>query len=375
MRYAAVGLSLLVNALVGARLTAQVYPDVHSAVIYETYDFDEGLEFGRLSEITIPVGIGVPLGRWGSLALSSAWVNVELKSADGGAIQRLKGIVDTDVRFSVNVLPGRLMLLAGGVIPTGIQTVDGTDLGILAAIASDVIGLATNDLGAGGSAGFGFAGAVPVGKLALGISSTVNTNFAYQPVSDTTARLRPGNVLKVRAGLEGPLARRSYFRLAGVVSVSSKDQIDSSPVNSAGNRLTGYLSFNQGMGSTTLILYAFDVYRTDPHIQSTALGTAALPPGNLFGAGLRWDILVGRMWTLTPRTEFRNSQLAPFETPDAPLELAGRSLRAGVDVTSRATPWLTIALQADGLTGFIVEEGQRVGMTGFRVAVHGEFTP
>jgi hypothetical protein len=373
MRYA-VGLSLLI-ALFGARADAQGSAGVHTAGIYESYSFDEGSALDRLTEVTIPLGVGIPLGRWGSLALSSAWVNVELEVAGDAASETLRGIVDTDVRLSVNVLPGRLMLLAGGVIPTGIETVDASDLGILAAIASDVIGLATNELGAGGSAGFGFAGAVPVGQLALGISSTVNTNFAYQPVSDTTARLRPGNELRVRAGLEGPLARRSYLRLAGVVSVSSKDQVDGSPVNSVGNRLTGYLSFNQGIASTTLILYAFDVYRTDPHIESTALGTAALPPGNLFGAGLRWDVLLGRTWTLTPRAEFRNSERAPFDAPDAPLELAGRSLRAGIDVRRSIGRSLTVVLQADGLTGFIVEQGSRVGMKGFRVALHGEFRP
>jgi len=368
-------LLLLLIALLVARSNAQGPAGIHTAAFYESYSFDEGFAFDRLTEVTIPLGVGIPLGRWGSVALSSAWVDVELDAVGDGADEVLRGIVDTDVRLSVNVLPGRLMLLAGGVIPTGIQTVDASDLGILGAIASDVIGLATNELGTGGSAGFGFAGAVPVGQLALGISSTVNTNFSYRPVSDTTAKLRPGNELRVRAGLEGPLARRSYVRLAGVVSLTTKDQVDGSAINSAGNRFTGYLSFNQGIASTNLVLYAFDVYRTDPHIASTALGTAALPPGNLLGAGLRWDVLLGRMWTLTPRAEFRNSQLAPLEAPDDPLQLAGRSLRAGIDVASRIDRLLTVVVQAEGLMGFIVEEGSRVGMTGFRVALHGELRP
>jgi len=371
----AAALSFLLIALAGMRSNAQQSAEVHTAGFYESYSFDEGLGFDRLTEATIPLGIGIPIGRWGSVALSSAWVNVELEAAGDGSSETIRGLIDTDVRLSVNVLPGRLVLLAGGIVPTGIQTVDAGELGILGAIASDVIGLATNELGTGGSAGLGFAGAVPVGQFALGISSTVNTSFAYQPVSDTSARLRPGDELRVRAGLEGPLARRSYLRLAGVATVSAKDQVDGSPVNTAGNRLTGYLSFNQGIAATTLIVYAFDVYRTDPHIESTALGTAALPPGNLFGAGLRWDVLLGRMWTLTPTAEFRNSQLAPFDEPDGPLELAGRSLRAGIDLATRISRSLRVVVQAEGLTGFIVEQGNRVDMTGFRVALHGEFRP
>jgi hypothetical protein len=75
-------------------------------------------------------------------------------------------------------------------------------------------------------------------------------------------------------------------------------------------------------------------------------------------------VLLGRTWTLTPRAEFRNW-----------LELAGRSLRAGIDVRRSIGRSLTVVLQADGLTGFIVEQGSRVGMKGFRVALHGEFRP
>jgi hypothetical protein len=154
--------------------------------------------------------------------------------------------------------------------------------------------------------------------------------------------------------------------------VKGKDQVDGSAVNTVGNRFTGYLSVNQAIGSTSLIFYGFDVYRADPQLEATAVGSAYLPPGNLLAAGLRWDVPVASVWYLAPRAEFRNSQLTPLDNPDAPLELAGRSLRAGADVGRHFGRVFSLALQGDGITGFVVQEGTRIGFSGFRFALHGQ---
>jgi hypothetical protein len=95
----------------------------------------------------------------------------------------------------------------------------------------------------------------------------------------------------------------------------------------------------------------------------------------LLAAGLRWDIPVGGVWSLAPRAEFRNSHLAPIEDPDGTMQLAGRSLRAGADFGRRFGRSFSLALQADGITGFVVQEGDRVGLSGFRIALHGQFVP
>jgi len=377
MKSPVAGLTLLTLSLFCGGLEAQkLINDVHAAVFAERYSFEEGLAFSRLSQFTAPIGIDLPLSRWGALAVSTAYVYTKVESAVAGLPdEELKGLADTDLRLSINMLPGRLMLLLGGVIPTGIETVAPRELSLLGAITSDIIGVTTNELGTGGKAALGVVGAFPVGKFALGLGVTADNSFAYQPVSDTTARLKPGNQLKIRAGFEGPLARRTYLRFAGLVAVRGSDEVDGSAVNTVGNRLTGYLSLNQAIGSTSLIFYGFDIYRADPHLEPTALGSAYLPPGNLWAVGLRWDIPVATVWSLTPRAEFRNSHLAPLDNPDAPLQLAGRSLRAGADFGRRLGRSFSLALQADGITGFVVQEGTRIGLSGFRVALHGQFVP
>jgi len=377
MKSPVAGLTLLTLSLFCGRLEAQKFiNDVDAAAFGERYSFEEGLSFNRLSQFTAPIGIDIPISRWGALAISTSYVYTKIESAVTGLPdEELKGLSDTDVRLSINMLPGRLMLLLGGVIPTGIETVDPRDLSLLGAITSDIIGVTTNELGTGGKAAVGLVGAFPVGKYALGLGVTVDNSFAYQPVSDTAAQLRPGNQLQVRAGFEGPLARRTYLRFAGLAAVRGSDEVDGSAVNTVGNRFTGYLSVNQAIGSTSLILYGFDIYRADPHLEATALGSAYLPPGNLVAAGLRWDVPVATVWSLAPRAEFRNSHLAPLDNPDAPLQLAGRSLRGGADFGRRFGRSFSLTLQADGITGFVVQEGARIGLSGFRVALHGQFVP
>jgi hypothetical protein len=375
MRLAAAGVVALSLALCNAGAEAQQQIGVHTAGFVESYKFDEGLEFKRLTQFTVPLGFDLRLGRWGNLAVSSRWVYTQLESRTSpDQDEKITGLTDTDFRLSFNLIPSRLMLVAGGVVPTGVETVDPRELTVLGAISSDIIGLISNEMGTGGRVAMGFVGAFPVGKYALGLGATVDNSFSYQPVSDTTAQLKPGNQVRVRAGFEGPLGPRSYLRFAGVYSWKSKDKINNDPVNSIGNRITGYLSVNQGVGSSALIFYGFDVYRADPQLEPTAVGSAVLPAGNLLAVGFRCEIPFARVWSVTPRAEFRNSHLVPFEDPDGPMKLAGRSLRGGVDLGRRFSRRLSFVLQGDGLTGFVVQEGSRVDVVGFRVGLHGQLS-
>jgi hypothetical protein len=373
MNRSATLLVLAILLLSNGRMDAQHIVDIHAAGFGESYTFAEGFDFKKLEQITVPLGVDFRLGRWGELAVSSSWQYTRLHPASSSEpVQVLKGITDTDFRLGLNLVPSRLTLLIGGVIPTGIETVDPRELSVLGAIASDIIGVVTNNTGTGGRVGMGFVGAFPVGRYALGLGATIDNSFEYQPVSDNAAMLKPGNQLRVRLGFEGPLGRRAYLRFAGVYALRTKDKVDGDPVNSIGNRLTGYLSFNQGIASGTLTVYGFDVYRADPQLEPTAVGSAILPAGNLLAFGFRWDIPLARVWSVTPRAEFRNSHLAPSEEPDAPLQLAGRSLRGGLDFTRRFGRSFSLVAQGDGLTGFAVQQGARVDLSGFRVALHAE---
>jgi len=374
-RYLAVLASVLAVAVVSPAV-AQGPITARSAVMFESYKFDPGLVFNKVVELTVPIGLGARLGNFGSVALSSGYAKVDLTSADPSQLpsQTISGLLDTEARLSINLVPGKLLLLMSGAVPTGTKTVQQEQLAILGALSSDVIGFSAANLGTGGNVGGGFAGAIPVGRFAVGFGATYRLPLTYQPVIGQTRDLKPGAEIRVRGGLEGALARRTYLRMAGIYARTSKDQVNAATVNGIGNRIIGYISLNQTVGSTTLTLYGFDVFRGSPQIEATATGAALLPRGNLLAGGFRADVGVGRTVTLSPRVEYRTSSAAPDPLASA-LEFLGRSFRAGVDARFALSRSVAAVIQAGGAFGTFARGPTDVPFNGYRGGVHLEITP
>jgi hypothetical protein len=369
-----VSVLLLLPAVVQAQ--GQVSASVHTAFFAESYKFQQGFPYERLTEFTVPVGLSFRFGSRTQLAISTGWANVDLK-AQGGALQdqTLSGVIDTETRLTVNVIPSRLSFIAGGVIPTGMKTVGESEVVALGAIASDIIGLTTNELGNGGSVGMGFVGALPVGRYALGHGATARTAFSYQPVSGDAGELKPGNEARFRLGFEGPVGPRSYLRLASIYALRQKDDFGGQTQDGVGDRIVGYLSINQGIGSSSFTLYGFDVYRSGPRLEPSLVGSQALPKGNLVAAGFRWEFPVGRQAAFAPRAELRHSDQALLDDPGGSVKKAGRSLRGGADFRLQSSNRFSLVLQADGITGFTVLQGTQYDLNGVRVSLHGEWRP
>lgn len=355
-----------------------------AAVFFERYTFDSGLTLGgmarldAISEITIPVGITVPLGRFVELALSSGFARVTLERS-GAEDQTLSGGLDTEARLSWQAVPGNLVIFVTGAIPTGVETVTQDELGALSLLASDIIGFSATTLGTGGNVGGGFAGAIPVGRWALGIGGNFREPLSYTPVSEQGGKLRPGRELRLRTGLEGPVGQRSYVRIAGIFAFRAKDELADSTTNGVGNRVMGYVSLDQGVGNATLTVYVFDVFRANPRLEETAVGTGILPRSNLLAGGARLTVPVAPRTTFAPRMEFRNSWAAADGT-GSDLRSAGRSLRVGGDLRQELHDRLALVLQAGGVFGFVKQLGDqqlggKIDLSGFRAALHFEVTP
>lgn len=364
----------------GALLTApgvqgQSGSSIRTSALFERYTFGSGLSFNAVSQFTVPVGVTIDLGRVGTVALSSGYTRVELTSADPGQLsnQILSGAIDTELRWTYPLLQGRLLILATGAIPTGIKRVRNEELAILGALSSDVIGFSAPAIGSGGNVGGGMIGAVPVGRMALGVGVTYRQPLRYRPLQNDPSRLQPGNEVRVRAGLEGPLGRRTYFRLAGVFARRAKDEIGGQTRNGVGNRYIGYLAINQGIGAATVTGYVFDVFRADPQIQPSAVGAAFLPRGNLLAVGGQGDIKLGGV-SLTPRVEFRVSDQAP-DTTTTSLQRLGSSARFELGIRRRFTRHFALVVQGSGLTGQVRQAGRDVDVTGFRGEFHLEVVP
>ncbi len=367
---------VLAAVVAPAPVNAQGNTYFRTAVLFESYNFDPGLGFGRIRQLTIPVGISVPIGRRTSLALSGGYSVVEL-TADGatGASDAIYGPLDTEVRLSFDVIPGRLIVLLNGSAPTG-TTVPASELSVLGAISSEIIGFTAPTLGAGGDIGGGFVAAVPIGQWAFGFGATFNKPMEYAPIENPAVptRLRPGAEFRIRTGVEGPLARRTYVRVAGIFAKRERDQLNDVTRNGVGNRIIGYVAVNQGLGNANLTVYGFDVFRSDPQIEPTPTGAAILPRGNLFATGLRIDVPLGTSTTITPNAEIRISSQATSIT-NTSLSKAGQSIRYGAKVRQQLSPTFALVLDGSLLTGYVRRNAADIDINGFRTGFHLEVRP
>lgn len=366
---------LVAAVVVGIPLDAQQVR-VQTSYFAEAYNFDPGLSFKRVEQYTWPVGISASFGRYADLAISTGYVVIHLESAVPNQLsdQRLAGALDTEIRLSYNVIPGQLVIFGTGKIPTGIQTVEQQELSILGAIASDLISFTATTLGSGGVVGGGFAGAMPVGSFALGVSGTFTNPLSYTPVVGDADALKPGAEVRLRAGLEGSLGRRTYLRTAVIWSSRRQDAVGAQTQNGIGNRIIGYASVSHGLGPGQAVVYGFDVFRATPTLEPGLAGAAVLPRGNLIAVGGRYDWPVMGGVSLAPRVEFRLSAAARSAS-DPRLRLLGQSVRFGVDVRKQLGRQFTVAVQGDGVTGFVVQSGEHIGFDGFRVSLQGEWRP
>ena len=333
---------------------AQVRTAARAQFVYESYTFDPGLPYAKVTEFAVPVGIDLSIGRRIDVTLSSGYVSLSL--SPDSAYPQVSGMIDTEARIGINIVPGRLIAVITGAVPTGTK-VDSASATVLAPIASDVIGFAIPTLGAGGSLGGGFVGAVPLGRFALGLGATYSYPFSYQPFQDATTELVPGSELRARLGVEGPLARTTYMRFAGVFAVRAQDEYGGQVQPGIGQRYIGYAEIVQGVGRTQLTLYGFDVYRGQPTLEGTALGPAVLPKGNLIAAGFRHAIPLTRSFSVAPRAEWRMSTTVADTTAGSQLTKAGSSIRFGLDARQTFSPGVTLALFGSGLFGDIRPTG------------------
>lgn len=360
--------------LLAPGLSAQAGVDVNTAFLFESYSFDSGLSYSKVSELTLPIILSAPLGSRSALTVSSGFTQVTVGAAEEAnqEDQSISGLIDTEARLVVEVIPDRFSLLLTAVAPTGMEALDVGEEVVLTALSSQVMGLSTTSLGAGGRAGAGFAGALPVGEMALGLAGSYTHSLAYNPVVGQSGEWKPGGEMRFRAGIEGTVGNQSYLRVAAIFATRKSDQIDGEERGGLGNQFHTYFSLNHGFESAVLNVYALNSYRSAPQIESTAVGAVRMPKGNLFALGARVEIPVARETRLVPRVEFRRLAEAPrMGGGEGSLESAGSTFRIGADLKQPLNPNVAIVAEAGGLFGNVGDgEGGTVGVNGFRAGVH-----
>jgi len=348
---------------------------VSTAVVRDFYSFNPGLGFEDIAELSIPVVAQLGLTGRTDLLLSTGYASLSSSGVDGNEDLSVSGILDTEARLSYGLIPGRLSLLVSGVLPSGTQSVESDQVPLLALISNEALDLSTVRFGSGGGVGVGFAGAYPLGTLALGVAATFREEFAFTPVTDSPGELNPGLEARIRVGLEGPVGSLGYLRLAGVLSRRAEDQIDGAGQGASGSLWTGYASLERAFTSSSLVLYLYESFRTGPRIEGTAFGPTVLPRSNVFAIGGRWAFPLRTTDLITARFEYRSTRAAPQVNVEE-LQALGNAFRAGFEYRLPIRRHIAAVAQAEGLIG---ESGDLsgadlTGLTGYRLGLHLEWT-
>ncbi|HEV2672371.1 MAG TPA: hypothetical protein VGU74_14860 [Gemmatimonadales bacterium] len=334
-----------------------------TGVYFESYTFGSGLAFRRVSELTVPVAVSQRVGNRFVIDVATAYASASAQQAGGPDIEH-SGLVDTDVRATMNVVPGRLLFTVVATLPTGATTVPDTTIPLFGATATDLLAFTTPNFGTGGGVSSGFASAFRMGaNWAVGAAASYRYGASYVPVTGGS-RLIPGGEIRARAGIEGPFGGDKYFRGALVYTTTAENDIGGGEQSAIGDRVLAYGAASLPVGNGQLSIYGWDMRRLRARNENVP-ATIAVPRGNVLALGARLDKPLSPNVTLVPLVEFRHELTGPADK----MELLGYLLRGGADLRYRLSDRATGVIHAQLAIGTLQDEGIRVSVVGPRVGM------
>lgn len=360
----------VVAACTPGMLAAQALTVARTGVSFESYSFGTGLPFRRISEFTIPVSVTQRVGDRFAFDISTAFASASVTEPGGGAIDH-SGLIDTDLRATIGVIPGRLVFNLVGTIPTGATAVPDTTIPLFGATATDLFGFTTPSFGSGGGVSAGFASAFKLGtNWAIGTGAGYRYGMSYTPVKGGT-EMSPGGEVRARLGVEGPFGGggRTYFRGALVYTTTGANDLGAGSQSTIGDRVLVYATVNMPVGNSKLSLYGWAMRRLRARDVGTP-GTVSVPRGNVLAIGARLDRPAGPKATLSPLLEFRHE----LTSSGTQMRLLGYLLRAGTDLRYQLSGHATGVVQAQLAFGKLQDEGTSVSIFGPRLGAFIEWT-
>jgi hypothetical protein len=323
----AVSLVLVALAALPAGLAAQQgRPSSLIGAEFRTVSFDSGLGVKRLTEFAVPLGISLPLGRRVLVDAGTYVVHAE-RTDETNASSTISGLSDVVVRGAFQLKPDVAVFTVALNLPTGHATLDGTEVLVAGAMATDLISFPVQNFGSGVSLTTGLALAAPVGSWALGVAGSYRYNGSYTPFSDTSLSLRPGGEVRIRVGADR-IVGQGRFSFGLTYSTFSSDEFGNRSL-SPGGRIIPQIAWTIPMGNNSLALYAWDIYRNVNENAANATGVKQ----NTVAAGAIFSVRTGRN-VLRPQLEYRQAWKGPGGmTADGKLVTLG--LRYSIAASNR----------------------------------------
>jgi hypothetical protein len=272
-------------------VTAQAGPTIGGGVFWEGYQFGtaEVANVNRLSLLTVPVNLSVPLDPRVSFQLRSAFALGQLSRADGSEVT-VSGPTDTELRLGVNAgSPRRSMATFSAIalLPTGNSTHSIDEAEIAGVIAADLLPFRISHWGSGGGFGASVGAIRAIGDGSIGASASYLLAREFEPIQVEGASpflYRPGNQLQLRAAVDQNVGSSGKLTASFTFLHHADDEHAGANLYRPGTRFYGMSSFAFAAGaSSTALLYLGGLHRN----QGTPLAgqVIAAPAQDLVLAG------------------------------------------------------------------------------------------
>jgi hypothetical protein len=268
------------------------------------YSFGSHFVVDRISQIAVPLGAVVPLGKRFSFDVGSSYAVTTVKDTLGSS-RSFSGLTDAQIRgsyiFGNDALVASIMVN----LPTGKETTTLSKFGITSAASSNFLLFPVNSYGSGFSVTPGLAAAVTAGSWNFGLAGSVRLSTKYNPFSDNSAvSYKPGLETRLRAGADR-LIGSSRLSLGFTFSTFSNDQLRGggfgNGVYDPGNRFLVDASLLASAGTGTISFYAWNYYRT----ASSSSSSSTSNKENVLTLGSSGSFPLGAKLSVEPLAEAR----------------------------------------------------------------------
>jgi hypothetical protein len=286
--------------------------------IYETWSFSDGVYqptrnsedsvlVDRVSQVSIPLAVSIPLGADWTVDLSSAVTHGRVKlGAPDESLHTdhytLSGLTDTRIR-ATGRLNQTVLLTFGLNLPTGKSSLDAKEFSALRVLAAPALGLQVPTLANGVSATAGVVLARRLGDWAGALGVSYELRGSYEPGSIlatlSNPDYSPSDALRFSVGLDGLVGQSGMTIGLSADFYPTEDRIEDTSLQSGtqlvsqlGPVLTADWQLRLATpGFRELTLYAVDRYRTK---YRSGIITQAGSNGNYLDMGARTTISAGR---------------------------------------------------------------------------------
>ncbi len=333
--------------LVALALVATIAPGLTA----QERRFNTGFEFRTLSisqdtstglprsvrQLAVPIGVVVPFSPRFLVDVGTYFAQAQREDASGGTAS-ISGLTDVQARAVYEIVPDVLVFTLSANLPTGHATLEGSELDVAGAIASDLISFPVSNFGTGFSLTSGLAYALPLGSWAVGFAGSYRISTEFQPIADTAnTRYRPGGEARLRFGVDR-LVGQGRLSAGFTYSTFATDEYGGSGAYRSGARFIPQLSLSLPLGNNGLSLYMWDLYRANGEYiaRSAQASNTRAPKQNTLAIGAALSLRTGRS-TLRPGVEFRKQWEGDSTLSDRGGTLVGLTLRYQMPLGTRFT--------------------------------------